>query len=378
MAENLTGVASEVRIVRLPGLREKGDVTDWLEAGNDPGQLLKLCLAAELYGKAPERSGVEGALIKSSAQFVAGFVPPDYLVDGLLQRRFVYSFTGLTNAGKTNFTLRLAICVDQGRPLGSMPVEKGRVLYLAGENPDDVRMRWIALGEHVGFDLETSHVFFIPGVFGIEAMKERITQEVEDLGGVALVVIDTSAAYFTVCGKDENDNVEMGKWGRMLRSLTELPGGPCVIANCHPTQKAQRDNLLPRGGGAFINEMDGNLTCKGTEERVSTVHWQGKFRGPDFPAITFQMDTVTVEALKDSKGRLIPTVIARLISDKEEQDAAMKTRNDEDDVLIYLHQRGNIIRPSLRSHRPLAGSSSPVSQSGSRQSHGPNARSTSS
>ena len=52
------------------------------------------------------------------------------------------------------------------------------------------------------------------------------------------------------------------------------------------------------------------------------------------------MDTVTVEALKDSKGRLIPTVIARLISDKEEQDAAVKARTDEDDVLVYLHTKG--------------------------------------
>src|SRR5262249_38350148 len=40
-------------------------------------------------------------LMQSSAEFVAGFVPPDYLIDGLLQRRYVYSFTGPTGSGKT-------------------------------------------------------------------------------------------------------------------------------------------------------------------------------------------------------------------------------------------------------------------------------------
>jgi hypothetical protein len=29
-------------------------------------------------------------LIQSSADFIRGFVPPDYLIDGVLQRRFCY------------------------------------------------------------------------------------------------------------------------------------------------------------------------------------------------------------------------------------------------------------------------------------------------
>jgi hypothetical protein len=39
-----------------------------------------------------------------------------------------------------------------------------------------------------------------------------------------------------------------------------MPGGPCVLVACHPPKNAGDDNLLPRGGGAFIAEMDGNLT----------------------------------------------------------------------------------------------------------------------
>ena len=31
------------------------------------------------------------------------------------------------------------------------------------------------------------------------------------------------------------------------------------MALCHPTKGASRGNLLLRGGGAFLNELDGNF-----------------------------------------------------------------------------------------------------------------------
>jgi AAA domain len=94
----------------------------------------------------------DGSLIQTSAEFVAGFVPPDYLIDGLIQRRFVYSMTAPTSAGKTSIVMRLAAHTALGLPLGNREVEQGKVLYLAGENPDDVRMRWIKLCEEMGVE----------------------------------------------------------------------------------------------------------------------------------------------------------------------------------------------------------------------------------
>jgi AAA domain len=91
-------------------------------------------------------------LIKSSREFVDGFVPPDYLVDGLLQEAFLYSLTGATGAGKTAITLRLAASIASGTAFANRESKKRRVLYLAAENPVDVRMRWIALAQQMNFD----------------------------------------------------------------------------------------------------------------------------------------------------------------------------------------------------------------------------------
>src|ERR1700730_17483133 len=70
-------------------------------------------------------------IIQSSAQFTRGYVPPDYLVDGILQRGACYSLTGATGTGKTAILLRVAAHVALDRPVGNIQVEKGRVLYFA-------------------------------------------------------------------------------------------------------------------------------------------------------------------------------------------------------------------------------------------------------
>jgi AAA domain len=275
-----------------------------------------------------------GPLIVNSAGFLAGFVPPDYLIDGILQRGFCYSATAPTGTGKTAVALGLAAHVAMGMSLDKIDVEKGRVLYLAGENPDDIRMRWIACADKLGFDPDTIEVCFLPGVFKISQIYSRIATEVEKIGPVALVIVDTSAAYFE--GDDENANVQMGNHARRLRSLVNLPGRPCVLVPCHPVKNATADNMVPKGGGSFLNEVDGNLTLAKTDSTV-TLHWQGKFRGPDFAPLSFQLHTVTTDKLVDSKGRPIPSVVATPMSDEERGQADANSRRDEDLVLVTVY-----------------------------------------
>jgi energy-coupling factor transporter ATP-binding protein EcfA2 len=276
-------------------------------------------------------------LIKSSGDFVAGFVPPDYLVDGMLQRRFCYSLTGRTGSGKTAIVLLLTACIGKGQSLGPCEVAQGRVLYFAGENPDDVRMRWIAMAQHMDFDLGAIQVDFIPGTFKISQLANRITKEVEERGEVGLVVVDTSAAYFE--GDDENSNTQQAQHARRLRSLVNMPGGPCVLVLCHPVKNATPENLIPRGGGSFIAEIDGNLTCN-KEDTIVELHWQGKFRGADFAPVAFLLKTVTHERLKDSKGRLIPTVIASHLSETGQEELAAVARGNEVKLLAEIQRNG--------------------------------------
>jgi hypothetical protein len=204
------------------------------------------------------------------------------------------------------------------------------VLYFAAENYVDVQARWIAMAEHCGFDVNTIDVYFVAGATRLSEIADRITRESEAIGDLALVIVDTSAATFE--GDDENGNVDAGAHARRMRSLTELRGQPTSLVLCHPVKNATNENLVPRGGGAFIAEVDGNLCARKSDSAVE-VHWTGKFRGMDFAPVMFRLDTVTAQRLKDARGRNIPTVMATPIDDFQRQAMAVTERNDQDQVL---------------------------------------------
>ena len=126
--------------------------------------------------------------VLSKADFVSGFQPPDYLVEGMLQRRFVYAMTGQTGHAKTAIALRIArtgvSCADYAM-LGHHRVEKGRVIYFVGENPDDVRMRVDRRQLHSAMTTRCKDtITFIPGVFNIGQMLMPSCQACDQVGGL--------------------------------------------------------------------------------------------------------------------------------------------------------------------------------------------------
>ena len=147
---------------------------------------------------------------------------------------------------------------------------------------------------------------------GFDTELALIKRELEAIGDLSLVIVDTSPALFP--GDDENCNVQSRDHAQRLRRITELPGKPCCLALCHPPKHAATaDSLIPRGGGAFIAEVDGNLSLWGYGDKLADLHSCGKFRGPDFVKITFRHETVTTPELVDHRGRKLPTVVAQVV-----------------------------------------------------------------
>jgi hypothetical protein len=289
-------------------------------------------------GERPEDRPLTTPQIISSKEYVAGFVPPEYLVQGLLTQSFLYALTGMTGSGKTSKTLRLAASVAQGKLFAGRKTKKHRVLYLAAENPLDVLYRWIALSQQMEFDHDTIDVFFITGVFQISQMNGALIKEAERIGGgFGLIIVDTGPAFFE--GADANDRVQQQTHARMFRDLIEtIPGRPVVIVNCHPVKNAGPDNLIPAGGGTFLNEIDGNLTSA-KDGDTSELHWQGKWRGVDFAPMNFLIRTVTHEKLKDSDGNLMPTVVCDHITEAAKESMIKAAKGDRELVLLAI--RGN-------------------------------------
>jgi hypothetical protein len=275
-------------------------------------------------------------LIKSSGQFVEGFVPPDYVIDGMFMRGFLYCLTAKTGGGKTAIALLWAICVALGRKIGPLEVMQGDVIYFCLENEMDVRMRWIALCSAFGVKPEDVPVHFI---YGVKISEATATIEAEmkrkNLDPV-MVVVDTVQASFE--GDNDNDNVQMLHHARgVLRPLTKLPGQPFALALAHPTKNAtEPEGLVPKGGGAFLNEIDGNL---GAMNRDGTLATQvvGKFRGPETPPVRYKLRVVkNLWQLRDSKGRFMPTVVAEVMNDADAAKVAAAGEADENKLLLAI------------------------------------------
>jgi len=348
IAAALVDVGARVRVLELwqhwPDMPLKGDVSDWLKAGGTADGLYALVDETPLWAPGKEAPGAPSPLrILTKADFIKDFRPPDYLIEGLLQRRFVYSLTGVTGHAKSAIALLLSELVSSNRTtwLGSHRVEQGRVAYFVGENPDDIRMRVIGADSKRPDDEQPlrDNIVFIPGIFDIGAMFTTLHQRLGKLGSFDLIIVDTSAAYFL--GNEELSNTQMGAHARMLRRLTELPGGPCVLVLSHPIKHAvEPTQLLPRGGGAFLAEMDGNFTAWKHDEVLVQLHYT-KLRGPGFEPLTFRLETIRTERLVDNKGRSIPTVRAVAISQSEEDQQQRNIHSDDEHVLAARLRYGD-------------------------------------
>jgi hypothetical protein len=279
---------------------------------------------------------IGGPLIQTSAEFLAAYTPPAYLIDGIIQRGYLYSLTARTGHGKTAVALYMAQAIARGQDMHGCKVLPGTVLILAGENPDDVRARYFVLGKAYGFDPTACKIRWIPGVKHLPSHMAIIRQEAETIDNLVLVIVDTAAAYFP--GTETNSNSEQGTYARLLRELTFLKGKPAAIALCHPVKNAARDNLLPMGGSAFTNEVDGNLTLWSGNEKQTTMHWQGKFRGPEFDPIVFEMVPEYCDIVKDESGRLLPSVVAKPMSQDAVEASEDAAEKDEDRLMRALYE----------------------------------------
>ena len=239
--------------------------------------------------------------------FEEQFVNPEYLVDGILHTRYLYTLTGHSNAGKTALAAALTCAVDSGTPFAGSETMRSPVLYLCGENEDDFRMRIMATyQEHwVHHPRQERRVHIIHRAFPMRKHYQFVLDEVARLGGVRLIVIDTSMAYSDY--EDENSNAQIAEHTRACRKLTRAAGDPTVLALCHPSKNATEENLVPRGGSAMLNEVDTNLTLWFSEDEVTFSHT--KIRGVPFAPLKFRFQPVDLVGRFDAKERAIGTVV---------------------------------------------------------------------
>lgn len=268
-----------------------------------------------------------GSFVKEAAEI-------DFIVDDVLRRGALYTLTGPTGSGKTGIAVALALNVASGTRFGMHECAAGPVLYIAGENPDDVRGRFVVALERMRLPQEAvDRIHIVARSFALAERTAELASMIETLGSI-LVISDTDQAISLEAGTDENSNVDRMAHAKRLRALTRVHSRPTLVDLCHPTKRpTSADDCIPRGGGSFLNEVDGNFRLWRDGEVADLTSDPNKFRGAPV-AISFRLEIVTTDRLKDRKGRLVGLPYLAAIS--EDQAAAQaRTQWTEENRLIY-------------------------------------------
>lgn len=227
-------VAASVRVVNLPGLAEKGDVSDWLAAGGTEAELRALVRATPEWvpttpepEATPERPGIRCIEdIRAVSEYAGQTI--NYVVAGVIAEGTISMLTGESGSGKTTLAEDLAGKIASGVPFAGLETSKRRVLVMDRENPAAVVLERRA---RLGITEDNPNVWVWGGWCEDEPCEPAspiITTWVQACDPKPVIVIDSFVA-FAQC--DENSATEVRAFMQALRRLANM--GATVILIHH-------------------------------------------------------------------------------------------------------------------------------------------------
>jgi hypothetical protein len=255
-AKLLHSVANSVKLIRLPGLAEGQDVSDWLDAGHTRQDLEDVCYLTpdwepepasssstlRLESPSPPRSEVSSpskaeekpkqrTILKYRRHRDANSSVPKYLVKNLLPETGVGLLPGQSGTYKSFIGIKLAGAVGTRQPFAGYDIKRqGAALIFASEGAGELPIRLEALSEaeHGGQVLPVYYCDAavrlldknsVASVIATAKAADEESQQNDKLP-LALILFDTiiGAAAFAKSG-DEND-AAVGQ--KLMAALSEI------------------------------------------------------------------------------------------------------------------------------------------------------------
>ena len=269
VARSLAGKAARVRLLDLPGLPDKGDVSDWFGAGGTVEAFNDLVEAAadwtpDAGAKPNGPTATAGLAVWNAGRDVELPPPRGWLLGNSFCRRLLSSLLGTGGVGKSALRCLQAIALASSRNLtGEHIFQRTRVLIVSLEDDaDELRRRVLAARLHHGVAAEELDGWLLLSAPGGSAGKlmtlgTRTGQMVEgDLAKhieaavaqhkIGLVILDP---YIKSHGIPENDNNAMDAVAQLLSDLAAKLNIAIDVPH-HTTKGAADPGNADRGRGA--------------------------------------------------------------------------------------------------------------------------------
>ena len=252
VSRSLSGHASRIRVVELPNLPRKGDVSDWLKAGGTAEAL------ADLVETAPvsrPKAAVRLPVVWYGDEDAA--TPLSWLVKGLLVDGGLSAIYGPPGTSKTFLALDMALHVAHGRDWFGRRVSPGAVVYVSGEGQSSMLLRMKAWRQEKGdgtrapFALVPTSVNLFDDTVGAETLIDDVKAHAASLGlPLRLIVLDTLSRM--IGSGDEDKARDINVVVQRAEKIQRETGAHVLIV--HHSGK-DRDRGM-RGSNALLGAAD--------------------------------------------------------------------------------------------------------------------------
>lgn len=262
----LSSIAKRVRVLDLPELPEKGDVSDWLAAGHDVGALYDL-VAAKAVPWSPALNWQSKFHAVPWSHLDDPGPEHEWLIKGLLTRGERSMVAGESQAGKSFFALDLALSIARGVPFFGLRSLHGGVVYQAGEGGRGIKKRLRAYRQFHGITAGVDLPFvLLPAPLDLYANDDHtdlLIAEIEHWRAtftvpLELVVIDTLSA--ATPGANENASEDMSQVLTRCARIAEKTGAHVMLVHHMNASGAK-----PRGHTSIFANLENVITIKKVE-----------------------------------------------------------------------------------------------------------------
>lgn len=252
VSRSLSGHASRIRVVDLPNLPRKGDVSDWLKAGGTAEALADL---VETTPVSRAKAAVRLPVVWYGDEDAA--TPLSWLVKGLLVDGGLSAIYGPPGTSKTFLALDMALHVAHGRDWFGRRVSPGAVVYVSGEGQSGMLLRMKAWRQEKGdgtrapFALVPTSVNLFDDTAGAETLIDDVKAHAASLGlPLRLIVLDTLSRM--IGSGDEDKARDINVVVQRAEKIQRETGAHVLIV--HHSGK-DRDRGM-RGSNALLGAAD--------------------------------------------------------------------------------------------------------------------------
>lgn len=299
LIQNLKHVAISIKVIKLPELQEKGDITDWCFAKSQKGQSTDDIIKefGEIVTSTKEVSGV--GYKNGYSLFFKEFKSIDWIIPGIMPEGLTL-LSGKPKIGKSWLALDIAIACATGGEVFLREVLQRPVYYLSLEDNErrlQKRME-IIMGSSVDIDLK--QYLFYDTEINRHSTINRIEHWATIHGKNGLVIIDTFGKVRVNKGDKYQDDV-----AELTAFLDLVNKYDISVLLIHHLKKSEAEDVHDMAYGTLgvVGSVDSSIIltkARGTIDGI--LHTTGRDIEEELElALSFEKETCRWKIIGDAK-----------------------------------------------------------------------------